>query len=88
MKWPYHATFLNITSGFYIAAFGIYTAFNYSKLTATEHWGIVAIMSLLAIGPLALLADLLIQFNVRNKKRQNKIGFCIALLIAIAILTF
>lgn len=87
MKWPYHPTFLNITSGFYIAAIGIYTAFNYSKLAGMHNWGLIAMLGLLAIGCLAFLADLAIQFSVRSKKSQNKIGFCIALLIAIALLT-
>ena len=87
MKWPYHPTFLNITSGFYIAAIGMYIAFNYSKLAGTHNWGIIAMLGLLAIGPVALLADLLIQFSIRSKKSQNKIGFCLALLIAIALLT-
>lgn len=87
MKWPYHPTFLNITSGFYIAAVGIYTAFNYSRLAASHDWGIIAMLGLVGIGALAFAADLLIQFSVRNKKRQNKIGFCIALLVAIALLS-
>ena len=87
MKWPYHPTILNITSGSYIAVIGIYSAFNYSKLAGIQGWGIFAIPVLLGIGGFALLADLLIQFSIRNKKRQNRIGFCIALLIAIALLT-
>lgn len=87
MKWPYHPTFLNITSGFYIAAIGIYTAFNYSKLATTHDWGLIAMLGLLAVGALALVADLLIQFSIRSKKSQNKVGFCLALLIAIALLT-
>ena len=87
MKWPYHPTVLNITSGFYIAAIGIYTAFNYSKLAASTSWGIIAMLGLVGVGALAFLADLLIQFNIRSKKRQNKIGVCIALLIAIVLLT-
>lgn len=87
MKWPYHPTFLNITSGFYIAAIGIYTSFNYSRLAGTRDWGLIAMFGLLAVGALALLADLLIQYSIRSKKSQNKIGFCLALLIAIALLT-
>jgi hypothetical protein len=87
MKWPYHPTILNIASGFYIVATGIYTAFNYSNLTKAQGWGILAVLGLLGVGGFALLADLLIQFNIRSKKNQNKIGFCIALLIAIGLLT-
>jgi len=87
MKWPYHPTFLNITSGFYIAAIGMYSVFNYSKLSGTHDWGIIAMPSLLAVGPIALLADLFIQFSIRSKKSQNKIGFCLALLIAVALMT-
>lgn len=87
MKWPYHPTFLNLTSGFYIAVIGIYTAFNYSKLAKAENWGVHAMLGLLGIGALAFFADLLIQLSIRNKKRQNKIGICIALLIAIGLLT-
>jgi hypothetical protein len=85
MKWPYHPTFLNITSGFYIASIGIYILFNYNKLSATHNWGLIAMYGLLAIGCLALLADLLIQLSIRSKKRQNRLGFCLALLIAIAL---
>jgi len=86
MKWPYHPTFLNITSGFYIAAMGIYILFNYSRLSATQGWGLIAMFGLLAVGALALIADLMIQFSIRSKKRQNRVGFCLALLIAIALL--
>lgn len=87
MKWPYHPTFLNITSGFYIAAIGIYTAFNYSNLAKTTNWGIIAMFGLLGVGAVALIADLVIQYSIRSKKSQNRIGFCLALLIAIALLT-
>ena len=87
MKWPYHFTFLNIASAFYMAGIAGYTAFNYSRLAAQEGWGVIAMLGLVGIGAAALLADFLVQLFIRNKKRQNKIGFCIALLIAIALMT-
>lgn len=101
MKVSYHATFLNVSAGLYLAATSIYALFHYGKLSATEtvqmadmsgatvdnKWSMIAITGLLAIGALALIADLFIQRSVRNKKRQNRIGLCIALLIAIVLLT-
>ena len=57
MKWPYHPTILNISSGFYIAVIGIYTAFNYSNLAKQTGWGVAAMFGLLGIGALAFLAE-------------------------------
>lgn len=80
MRISYHATFLNVTAGFYLGVTSVYGLI-------PNHLGLIALTGLLAIGGIALLADLFIQRSIRNRKRQNKIGLCIALLIAIGLLT-
>lgn len=80
MRVSYHATFLNVCAGFYLGITSLYGLF-------VNHPGMIALAGLLAIGGIALLADLCVQHSVRNRKRQNRIGLCIALLIAIGLLT-
>ena len=80
MKVPYHATFLNVTAGLYLGVTGLYGL-------VPNHLRLLALAGLLAIGAIALLADLYIQRSIRNKNRQNRIGLCIVLLIAIGLLT-
>jgi membrane-associated HD superfamily phosphohydrolase len=101
MKVFYHATILNVSAGLYLGAAGLYGLFHFGKQSAEEtvqlaempaadtvnHWSFIAVSGLLAIGAVALLADLFIQRSIRNRKRQNRIGLCIALLIAIGLLT-
>ena len=101
MKVFYHATILNVSAGLYLGATGLYGLFHFTRQSAEDavrmtemppadtvnHWSFIALSWLLAIGAAALLADLFIQRSVRNRKRQNRIGLCIALLIAIGLLT-
>jgi len=101
MKVSYHATILNVSAGLYLGVTGLYGLFHYGKQSAGEsiqlaempatetvnHWSLIALAGLAAIGAIALLADLFIQRSVRNRKSQNRIGLCIALLIAIGLLT-
>ena len=101
MKVFYHATILNVSTGLYLGATGLYGLFHYGKQSAEEtarlaelpaaetvnHWSFIALAGLLATGAIGLLADLFIQRSVRNRKRQNRIGLCIALLLAIGLLT-
>lgn len=88
MKFKYRITVLNISVAIYLFGIILSTVSNYSDLSSGEGWGVVAMVGLAVIGILAGLADLIIQFIIRNRLWQNIaeiiiiVGLTIAFLLA------
>lgn len=86
MKFKYRITVLNISVAIYLCGIILSTVSNYSDLSSGEGWGVVAMVGLAVIGILAGLADLIIQFIIRNRLWQNIAEIIIIVGLAIAFL--
>lgn len=86
MKFKYRITVLNISVAIYLFGIILSTVSNYSDLSSGEGWGVVAMVGLAVIGILAGLADLIIQFIIRNRLWQNIAEIIIIVGLTIAFL--
>ena len=79
----YRPTILNITSALYMTGCIIYTIIKYDVLSQGEGWGVVGMVGLFGVGVLALLADMLVQLIIRNRKICNLVGILVGIEIAV-----
>lgn len=86
MKFKYRITVLNISVAIYLFGIILSAVSNYSDLSSGEGWGVVAMVGLAVIGILAGLADLIIQFIIRNRLWQNIAEIIIIVGLTIAFL--
>jgi hypothetical protein len=84
----YRWSVLNIISGLFLLGCLVFTAFNYSKLSANGGWGIIGMIGLISVGAVALVIDVALQQFIRDEKKLSIIGLVLALAGACFILFY
>jgi hypothetical protein len=84
----YRLSVLNVISGLYLLGCLLFTAFNYSTLSANEGWGVIGMIALVSFGVVILIVDFALQQFIRDKATLNTIGAFVALTAAAYLLFY
>jgi hypothetical protein len=75
----YRRTLLNTVSVLFLAGCFLYTIINYGTLSEGEGWGVVAMFGLAGLGVLGLIADVILQQFICDRKILNIVGAILVL---------
>lgn len=79
-------TFLRIYFLIYILCCLVFTVLQWKTLSQAEGWGVVYMIGLISIGLIGLLADVILNLLIKNKKVLNAVGILIAIGFSIMLL--